>query len=724
MTRDIVIKQYGDKRTIWLNEGYLVRMCGVSTGYLRVARVKYKNNLPLDSRGLDILPDCTKSWRWARLNGRFYYDYDRVPNQAPNFYQGKMATETELVRMSRELCSDTDVMALSRMKLEHAVTSYLNQDVFTFYMFRTNGRVNMERAQLLAQSWAYAKLLSDVLRDKRWVQFGLDNKGNLFRAMAGLLAEKQLEGMRIKNANGLRNKMVDFEACTTLEEQYEFFIHGGHGNRNASVVGSVELVDELTGEVMVFDVHQTLIYNAFMNRFNAGKEFKQSLYDKYYLPAVARLGVTPISYRTFSAHTNRYSGKMKMGKARHGYDYFNKKFQTYVPAKPLEYAGSMWVMDGSGLKLAYNKDGKPATLYMTRVFDVASGLLLGHSVADHHRGAETKTHVLKALQMALKTSGGYGAMEVLTDNGGAFQEAEVKNVFGMLFAKVRTITAGNSQENPAELFVRLMNDLARQFDNWAGQFNAHSIDFKSNTDDMKVKDLPTKHEAYTQAMHMVEQWNSQIGVDGLSRMERFGRRHPELKPLDAKVLRYVNGHVTTVDLARMRGFVNVEHKGVEHKFTIANWDMELEHINQKLGYTGSLLVEVRWDAVGADIYTPEGAYILTCDRTKKAHKSHAEATTESGLALKELTRRKHDMLKSIDIWEMETARSLEVLQATMGDGGDVENEQLDYNMLCVGRNIVKDVHNAQGEMGLLEKMETQRPTKKKTVAERALEEFY
>ena len=71
MTRDIVIKQYGDKRTIWLNEGYLVRMCGVSTGYLRVARVKYKNNLPLDSRGLDILPDCTKSWRWARLNGRF-----------------------------------------------------------------------------------------------------------------------------------------------------------------------------------------------------------------------------------------------------------------------------------------------------------------------------------------------------------------------------------------------------------------------------------------------------------------------------------------------------------------------------------------------------------------------------------------------------------------------------------------------------------------------------
>lgn len=722
MTRDIVIKQYGDKRTIWLNEGYLVRSCAVNTDYLRVARVLYKNNLPLSARRLDILPDCAKSWRWARMDGAFYYDYERVPNKAPNFYQEKLANEAELLRMGRELCSNADVMACARLKLEYAAAEYLNPEVFTFYMFKTGGRVNAERAQILAQSWAYAKLLSDILRDKRWVQFGLDNKGDLFRAMAGLLAEKQLEGMRIKNANGLRNKMADFEACTTLEEQYEFFIHGGHGNRNASVVGSVELVDELTGEVMAFDVHQTLIYNAFMNRFNAGKEFKQSLYDKYYLPAVARLGVSPISYRTFSAHTNRYSGKMKMGRARHGYDYFNKKFQTYVPAKPLEYAGSMWVMDGSGLKLAYNKDGKPATLYMTRVFDVASGLLLGHSVADHHRGAETKTHVLKALQMALKTSSGYGAMEVLTDNGGAFQEAEVKNVFGMLFTKVRTIKPGNSQENPAELFVRLMNDLARQFDNWSGQFNAHSIDFKSNTDDMKVKDLPTKHEAYTQAMQMVEQWNSQIGIDGLSRLERFERRHPELKPLEPTVLRYVNGHVTTVDLARMRGFVNVEHKGVEHKFTIANWDTELDNINRKLGYTGNLLVEVRWDATAADLYTPEGAYLLTCNRTVKAHKSFAEATRESGLALKELTQRKHVMLESINSWEMETAKGLDVLQRVMGN--DEVDEQLDYQMLCVGRNMVKGVHNSQGETELLEKVEFSKSIKKKTVAERALEEFY
>ena len=67
MTRDIVIKPYGDKRTIWLNEGYLARMCGVSTDYLRVARVMYKNSIPESARGLNILPDCVK--RTIRLFG-------------------------------------------------------------------------------------------------------------------------------------------------------------------------------------------------------------------------------------------------------------------------------------------------------------------------------------------------------------------------------------------------------------------------------------------------------------------------------------------------------------------------------------------------------------------------------------------------------------------------------------------------------------------------------
>lgn len=727
MTRDIIIKQHGDRRNIWLSERYLTQTSGIGMDYLRVVRVMYKNSLPLSARGFDVLPDCAKSWRWARIGGAFYYDYDRVPNKAPSFYQDKLPSELELLRMGRELCTDADVMTCARIKLEGAAATYLNPDVFTFYMFKTGVRVSAERAQVLAQSWAYAKLLSDVLRDKSWVQFGLDNKGDLFRAMAGLLAEKQLEGMRIKNANGLRNKMAAFATCETTEEEYGFFIHGGYGNSNALVVGSVELVDETTGEVMPFDVHQTLIYNAFMNRFNAGKEFKQSLYDQYYLPAVIRLGVRPVSYRTFSAHTNRYSGKMKMGRARHGYDYFNKKFQTYVPAKPLEYAGSMWVMDGSGLKLAYNKDGKVATLYMTRIFDVASGLLLGHSVADHHRGAETKTHVLKALQMALKTSGGYGAMEVLTDNGGAFQEAEIKQLFGLLFTKVRTIKPGNSQENPAELFVRLMNDLARQFDNWAGQFNAHTIDFKSNMDDVHVKNLPSKHEAYAQAMQMVAHWNSQIGVDGLSRVERFERRHPELKPLDEKVLRYVSGHKTMVDLARMRGFVNVEHKGVLHQFTIANWETELDQLNRKLGYTGSLLVQVRWDDAAADLYTPEGTHLLTCNRTEKAHKSYAEATAASGLALKDLAQRKRSMLDSITSWEAETARCLERIVPALcelKEGDNILDEPLDYQMLCVGRNVVKEMHNAQGEAIVLEKVMMEKPVRKKTVAERALEEFY
>jgi hypothetical protein len=106
----------------------------------------------------------------------------------------------------------------------------------------------------------------------------------------------------------------------------------------------------------------------------------------------------------------------------------------------------------------------------------------------------------------------------------------------------------------------------------------------------------------------------------------------------------------------------------------------------------------------------------------KAHKSFAEATRESGLALKELTQRKQAMLESIHNWEMETAKGLGVLQRVIEN--DEVDEQLDYQMLCLGRNVVKGVHNAQGETELAEKVEPQKSIKKKTVAERAIEEFY
>ena len=80
---DIVVRKRGDRQTVWVSQRLVMDTCDLAEEYLRcVVRSRYKASVQPCHRHHPVLPDTGKAWRWARINGSFYYDLSRLPNRS------------------------------------------------------------------------------------------------------------------------------------------------------------------------------------------------------------------------------------------------------------------------------------------------------------------------------------------------------------------------------------------------------------------------------------------------------------------------------------------------------------------------------------------------------------------------------------------------------------------------------------------------------------------
>ena len=93
--------EFPSSPTIWVPEGYIVKLCNVSTRYLAKARTLYKRSVMSSIiPGLQdtfLLEKSHKAWRWAFKGGTIYYDIDTIPNRAPTFYRSCLPEKYEVV---------------------------------------------------------------------------------------------------------------------------------------------------------------------------------------------------------------------------------------------------------------------------------------------------------------------------------------------------------------------------------------------------------------------------------------------------------------------------------------------------------------------------------------------------------------------------------------------------------------------------------------------------
>ncbi len=687
---DIQIRSEQNGKTIWVGERLIIEKCSISDNYIRLSRTRYKNFLSPSQQNFDILPDNGTSWRWAKMNGTFYYAYDRIPNRAPKFYRDQLPSRDELLEMVSQQQAATKSEFNNRIREEiiRRVDEFFHNEDIQFFRYSAVPAFNPEKSVQLAQAKAWCCMIQKYTEGGRFKRIGINRKEDFYEFCTSIISDLNLEGLKIKKAKSLRKKIHYFPSFGT-DEQRNYLISEKYGNDNRRIVGKFKVIDPETGEIMNFDLHESIMYDLWMNPGNPQKPLKVDLYQDYQ-SEIKRYALDSISESTFTHYLSRFGTRVMLSRERDGKSNFDKKYTPYVPAGTVKYANSIWAADGSGLKLFYkyfDKNGKclRGTLYGVRIVDVSTGVFLGISVGEE----ESTALVREAVEMAVRVSGNYGCVEFLSDNGSAFSSAEGKELTTQICLKRRWITVGNSQANPSEMYVKWLSNKARRYSNWiALGMKAHHIDNKPNPDYLpKNEELPTRNQAVDQFYALVKEWNS-------TRLDAYYNNfNPKLEKLREQTLRYMFGHRTKKEIEGSRGILKLEHAGQVFKFEIPDYHELIHTITKATNNVMRPVVPIIWDENGADIYSIDGRYLVTCNPSRIASKESYEQTTEQGEILGHHLKRKAKFIFAAETITTQVINSRDAARRMLTN--DEMASDYGWDQADTSINSVKEANNSK-----------------------------
>ncbi|MBP7319111.1 MAG: transposase family protein [Flavobacterium sp.] len=690
---DIIIRQYQGE-TIWLSQRLVMQVCGIDADYLeQAARYRFKKSIQKGYKYGDFLPNTGSAWRWGKANGTFYYDYDCLPDRKPTHYRSKFGTKHELLTAYEALLSTATNNKQNQITnlIQSQVNTLIDNTDITYYMYSAIVGFNQNQAIQMATGRAWCMFIHKQLFNDNFKGLGINKKQDFLQICADMIAPLQLEGFKVNSAAYLRNKINEFP-ISNLTEQRNFFVSGKYGNDNAQIVGKFPLVDESTGQIYQFDIHQAMMFNLYMNPGGSTKEYIRTLWERDYCEDVKEFDLQPVAYRTFCHHLTRFNRQIQTSRARHGEDYYKKHVQTYVTTERLQFAHSLFAGDGSGtINYKYMKTKKvkgkevqelsTMKLYVILITDVASRKIAGWAAAPMGSHKETDQMTRDAVKMAIENGGNQTMFEFVSDNHGAFTSGASKSFLNLAFNKVRTIEAGNSQANPAETQFRLFKRSLKDIKNFLSTSWGTGIEGQSNPDHLNIDELPNYTDALIQMHELITRWNQTPLRDKVTPDERFAIKHPDCVPIEPVVLRYLFAKHTQVDVSYMRGYVNVYRtKGYaeteQFQFEIPQYGgAGTEMIAKATGYTTGAEVKVVWDDDFADLYTLDEKFIMTCKRVIGASQSHAETDDTKANALGHLKGRKARQTEFIDEFEASLNEVIEDLgySHAMALGSNKEN---------------------------------------------------
>lgn len=657
---DILVKKSKGQPVYWLSERLVIEVCGISYKWFTVVRNKYKNHLPKSRQNAEFLPDTGRSWRYAKTKHGFYYCYDNIPDRKPTYYKSKFGTENDIKEALNQLktTSKTELKEVIKEDIQQIINRAIDNAAMRYYMYDSAVVFSQRKATELAEALAWCKFMKLQYENETFKSFGISTKQDFLEVCAEMLQIKELEGLKVSSAAYLRHKINGFPAVNELEQR-NYLISDKYNNDNARVVGKYQLYDEDTGEVFDFDAHQAIMYYSYMNPNSSVKEAMRPLYLNHYLPAIEEFGYKPIAYRTFTHHLSKPETQLLTAKERHGKSYFNDKFLTYVPSKKLQYAHSLFAGDGSGtVNYKYvNKDGelKRMKLYVLMIVDIASHKIVGWAVAPKGEHKESGDMLKKALIMAMETCDHQTMFEFISDNHSAFSSSKSEELLNLVFNRVRRIAPTNSQANPAETQFRLLKQYLKSRINFISSSWNVGIDGQSNPDYHNFDNLPTYQDAIIQWHEIVKQYNATKTRSGITPDEVFAtEKHPNICPINDRIVRKIKGETTFVDVSYMRGFVQVSKtKGYKidkkYLFEIPDfWNTGTEAISKACGYKKTMDVKVVYTPEMADLYTLDDEFIISCPAAKLSSQSYVEATGENKEALMHHKERKEKAIKKAD----------------------------------------------------------------------------
>lgn len=596
---------------LWISQPWLIDHIQVSEKYLE--RVRY---------GKDT--QDRETWQYIRLDSMFFYRLDTIP---------KASDKLDMARVQAE-ATDYNTGRLNDIKTEfkHQINELVDTSLSLYYQ---DYGYDLTKATELAIAYGVIRFAREATAGTMYKELELP-KMQLWELLCEVARELCPHRLNYDKVRSFMNRLKKLP--TDTEELKAALVDGRKNNENSRKFGksSNKLVNTHTGEVFDYCAHELLIYGLWVNMGGYTKLTKQQVFDDYTV-LCEQYQLEPVSLGTVKSYINK--NRHWLALERHGLDVYTEKYSTYISRRQAEYSGSIWAIDWSGTKINYlDKDGYIKTGYMIRIVDLAEHRIIGweviprkitqkkgNGVKGGEPGWETHPAMSIAFGRAVEYTGGYGCVEMVTDNGGAFTSAESKRHLKALCQQYRQIAIGNKQANKAERIVREFSQFSRQLPNWANDgFRAHFTSEenlnKPYTDmekDELRKFLPNWDEMYQQVSDLVAKFNSERGKEV--------KRLKGLKKLTDRELRQAFGTHTSLGFGNSRGVVQVKLNGYTHRFDVYDYDALLQKV-ASLTSDKAMTVKVIWDESAADLYNLGDKYIDTLLPLEQSHGAIAEAT--------------------------------------------------------------------------------------------------
>ncbi|OSZ79292.1 hypothetical protein CAP35_13850 [Chitinophagaceae bacterium IBVUCB1] len=388
--QDIYIQNDYNANTLWVSHRLLCSALNISEGYLSKSRCEYKKSVSPAHRERQVLPDTGKSWRYAKINNKFYYAYPNIPDKHPAHYRSSLPPADELLSIYSAFLTGGN---MPQDGFETRFKAALKEG-YKEYLHCYNECTPAQQTNLAK----YAAILEASVR---WIreQHINTSKYDFFQSLAELVKHHAVP-YAPENARVLKSKLqevIDGVAITDIAKLPRI----GNANREqyseeevkAWVLQLRDMGANYTNQYIIQKIKDMCMLTCKPAPSNRWIGYIMQQHNVKYLTAQQRFG-------SDSRFGSIYRGHQRFANAL--------------------FAGDCWQVDGTRINIIAHKqtsnsdDGKKLVqqkfLYIVTVRDVHSGDILGY----HYSVTEDRWAVHSAVKMAAKNAG-YLPYEIIFD---------------------------------------------------------------------------------------------------------------------------------------------------------------------------------------------------------------------------------------------------------------------------------------------------------------------
>jgi len=342
---------------------------------------------------LPYVPDC--SWRYGKLDGTFYIDYDTIADKAPTFYKTALPSKIELIQKAQNTATNQQ----DKGSLQQFIEAFLQNNVIKFYQYY--GDCTKAQQTKLATAACFLEAAKAYIQATNTNSSGSDS---IFKDLVQLIASADADYLPSHYRN-FKQKLLPVLQGTPAHELVQL---KRSNNQNAAVFCNDEQIES-------WIVNLRFSGKNFTEEYIIRKvQFMCTVFQK---PTPSRRWV---GTKMAEAQIKYITAGGRWGNSKHGQGY-----RGYTPFENALHAGDCWQVDGTRVNMTSFKQkvtiideetgkektvNKEAYLTVVAVRDVHSGDVLGYT----YNLAENRWAYIEALKMAVQEAN-YLPYEIVFD---------------------------------------------------------------------------------------------------------------------------------------------------------------------------------------------------------------------------------------------------------------------------------------------------------------------